>query len=94
MKELGEIKLRQKRENYDERKGTKEQQTLKPGYLCENGWCFQQDRSSINDGFELGDLENLFDESNVVAYIPNKKRIRREAKRKLKKLNITKLLEQ
>lgn len=32
-------------------------------YATINGWTFQKDRSGIFDGFEQGDLENLFDET-------------------------------
>lgn len=37
-------------------------------------WKFiiQKDRSNIFEGFEEGDLPNLFDESNVVQYIHRK----------------------
>ena len=57
---------------YTERRGTWDQQVLKEGYACENGWCYQADRSEINDGFEEGDLATLFDESCCVDQIPVK----------------------
>lgn len=39
-------------------------------YDVKNGWRFQKDRSNIFDGFEEGDLPCLFDESQVVDFIP------------------------
>jgi len=35
---------------------------LNKEFRVTNGWRHQINRSQINDGFEEGDLENLFDE--------------------------------
>eukprot|EP00347_Sterkiella_histriomuscorum_P007468 403348801 len=45
-------------------------------YAEQNGWRYQVDRSNIDDGFEQGDLERLFDETRFwkdYAKIQNKK---------------------
>lgn len=65
------IKKRGKKEFGDFRKQSK----LDSQHDEINGWRFQKDRTCIDDGFQQGDLECLFDESNVVdrIEIPSKR---------------------
>lgn len=46
-----------------------------------NGWRYQIDRSKINDYFEQGDLERLFDESHVIETFRDPKLVAREKRR-------------
>jgi len=42
---------------------------IKPRFKEVNGWKFQTNRTTIDDGFKEGDLSSLFDEKNVFEWM-------------------------